>query len=229
MVDDLHALLGVAGIPAPYVLVGHSVGGLLVRLYAGRYPEEVAGLVLVDSSHPDQWQELAKLDWRRSGPAWWLRVARSAVRPLGLTRLRAPVHARQHGADIPPHLRRGLSPEQAEAAVAMELSSRQRRADVQEMAAFPRLTAEVGHAVSGAAGSLGRLPLTVVSRSTGPSSSPWPPHLEAAWQAFQARQAALSERSVHLRAESADHFVHRAHPDLVVRAIIDLIGQVRSG
>jgi pimeloyl-ACP methyl ester carboxylesterase len=157
MVDDLHALLGAAGIPAPYVLVGHSVGGLLVRLYARRYPEQVAGLVLVDSSHPDQWRELSKLDWRRSRPAWWLRVARIAVRPLGLTRLRAAVRARRRGADIPPHLRRGLSPEQAEAAVTMELSSRQRRADVQEMAAFPRLTAEVDHAVSGAAGSLGWL------------------------------------------------------------------------
>ncbi len=227
VVDDLHALLGAAGIPAPYVLVGHSLGGLLVRLYVRRYPEEVAGLVLVDSSHPDQWRELSKLDWRRSRPVWWLRVARIAVRPLGLTRLRAAVRTRRHGADIPPHRRRGLSPEHAEAAVAMELSSRQRRADVQEMAAFPRLTAEVGHAVSGAAGSLGRLPLTVISRSTGPSS-PWPPHLEAAWQAFQSRQAALSERSVHLHAESADHFVHRAHPDLVVRAIIDLIDRFRS-
>jgi pimeloyl-ACP methyl ester carboxylesterase len=227
MVEDLHALLGAAGIPAPYVLVGHSVGGLLVRLYARRYPEEVVGLVLVDSSHPDQWRDLSKLDWRRSGPAWWLRVARIAVRPLGLTRLCAAVRARRHGADIPPHLRRGLSPEQAEAAVTMELSSRQRRADVQEMAAFPGLTAEVGRAVSGAPGSLGWLPLTVISRSTGPPS-PWPPHFEAAWQAFQTRQAALSERSVHLHAESADHFVPRAHPGLVVRAIIDLIEQVRS-
>ena len=39
----------------PYVLVGHSYGGLVVRAFADRYPDEVVGLVLVDASHPDQW------------------------------------------------------------------------------------------------------------------------------------------------------------------------------
>jgi pimeloyl-ACP methyl ester carboxylesterase len=53
-VTDLHALLNAAAVPSPYMLVGHSVGGLFVRLYASRYPDEVAGLVLVDSSHEDQ-------------------------------------------------------------------------------------------------------------------------------------------------------------------------------
>jgi pimeloyl-ACP methyl ester carboxylesterase len=54
VVTDLHALLDAANVPAPYVLVGHSVGGLFVRLYASTYPDDVAGLVLVDSSHEDQ-------------------------------------------------------------------------------------------------------------------------------------------------------------------------------
>jgi pimeloyl-ACP methyl ester carboxylesterase len=52
---ELHALLGAAGIEPPYVLAGHSYGGLVVRMFADRYPDEVAGLVLVDASHPDQW------------------------------------------------------------------------------------------------------------------------------------------------------------------------------
>ena len=50
VVADLHALLAAAGEPGPYVLVGHSLGGLMVRLYAATYPDEVAGLVLVDPS-----------------------------------------------------------------------------------------------------------------------------------------------------------------------------------
>ena len=54
MMMDLHALLTKAKVPGPYVLVGHSLGGFLVRLYADEYPEEVIGMVLVDSSHPDQ-------------------------------------------------------------------------------------------------------------------------------------------------------------------------------
>jgi pimeloyl-ACP methyl ester carboxylesterase len=51
-VDDLHALLGAAGIEPPYVLVGHSSGGWNVMVYAGRYPDEVAGVVMVDVRPP---------------------------------------------------------------------------------------------------------------------------------------------------------------------------------
>ena len=64
MVADLHALLTAAGVPGPYVLAGHSFGGLVARLYAATYPDEVVGLVLVDpfseavraALTPDQWQ-----------------------------------------------------------------------------------------------------------------------------------------------------------------------------
>ena len=62
-VADLHALLSAAGEARPYVLVGHSYGGLIVRLYASAYPHEVCGLVLVDAlseglrdaETPDEW------------------------------------------------------------------------------------------------------------------------------------------------------------------------------
>lgn len=52
--QDLHALLQNASIPGPYVLAGHSYGGLFVRAYAAYYPGEVVGLVLLDSAQPDQ-------------------------------------------------------------------------------------------------------------------------------------------------------------------------------
>lgn len=53
VVADLHALLQAADVPGPYVLVGPSVAGLFVRLYASTYPDEVVGLVLVDASHEE--------------------------------------------------------------------------------------------------------------------------------------------------------------------------------
>jgi len=54
-VADLHALLRVTDIRGPYVQVGHSAGGLVVRLYASMYPNEVVGMVLLDSTHEDVW------------------------------------------------------------------------------------------------------------------------------------------------------------------------------
>jgi pimeloyl-ACP methyl ester carboxylesterase len=60
MVADLRALLRNAGIPAPYVLVGNSLGGMNARLYAYRHPEDVAGLVLVDGSHQDQFTRISE-------------------------------------------------------------------------------------------------------------------------------------------------------------------------
>ena len=54
LTEDLHALLVNAKVTGPYVLVGHSLGGILVRLYASYYPAEVAGMVLVDSAHEDE-------------------------------------------------------------------------------------------------------------------------------------------------------------------------------
>jgi pimeloyl-ACP methyl ester carboxylesterase len=59
LVDDLHALLQVAQLPPPFVLVGHSFGGLIVRAYARRYPTQTAGLVLVDAVRPEEWHPLS--------------------------------------------------------------------------------------------------------------------------------------------------------------------------
>ena len=54
IVDELRELLHRQGMKPPYILVGHSLGGLYMQLFARRYPEEVSGLVLVDSTHPQQ-------------------------------------------------------------------------------------------------------------------------------------------------------------------------------
>jgi pimeloyl-ACP methyl ester carboxylesterase len=61
VVEELHDLLQAAQAPGPYVLVGHSVGGLYSRLYAMTYPDDVVGMVLVDATNEEVWAEFAKV------------------------------------------------------------------------------------------------------------------------------------------------------------------------
>ncbi|MCK7513715.1 MAG: alpha/beta hydrolase [Desulfobacterales bacterium] len=62
IVDELRALHRRRGLAPPYVLVGHSLGGLYMQLYARKYPDEVAGLVLVDSTHPSQMEGAGRIE-----------------------------------------------------------------------------------------------------------------------------------------------------------------------
>ena len=62
IVNELHTLLTNARTKGPYVLVGHSFGGLAVRLYAAQYPEEVVGMVLVDPTHPRTEEQRKRLE-----------------------------------------------------------------------------------------------------------------------------------------------------------------------
>jgi pimeloyl-ACP methyl ester carboxylesterase len=97
--NDLHTLLKVAGVRAPYVLVGRREGGLHVRVYAGAYPAEVAGLVLMDSNEPIETTTTSRTAGDSAGPiarhfgsmAPYVRRASCKVLPLlvytGMVRL----------------------------------------------------------------------------------------------------------------------------------------------
>ena len=56
---SLYALLGTAGVPPPYIVAGHSLGGVVARRFAADYPQQVCGLVMVDSSHDDQAERIS--------------------------------------------------------------------------------------------------------------------------------------------------------------------------
>ena len=83
---ELHTLLGNARIDGPYVLVGQSFGGLYVRMYAARFPQEVEGMVLVDASHADMWTRLPPEVATLKPPNWQVGAMTFLTR-LGVFRL----------------------------------------------------------------------------------------------------------------------------------------------
>ena len=83
IVDELHAVLAAANVAGPHLMVGHSLGGLIVTFYAMEYPEDVAGLLLIDPSHKDQMRKMPQ------PPAWQLTLVTQLTRmaPIGLPQL----------------------------------------------------------------------------------------------------------------------------------------------
>ena len=86
LVKELRALLGRLDLQPPYVLLGHSFGGLLTRFFASLHPEEVAGVILVDSSDVEQYDTFPDVDRLVSQAATGVRLQKIAVR-LGLGRV----------------------------------------------------------------------------------------------------------------------------------------------
>jgi pimeloyl-ACP methyl ester carboxylesterase len=109
IVEELHLMLQRAGIPPPYVLVGHSFGGLTIPLFAARYPDETVGMVLVDPVAPREWNPPSEGDQKlaRIGA----RVCRRAafLSRLGLIRLVAFLLATRATKGLASHLVRLIS------------------------------------------------------------------------------------------------------------------------
>lgn len=210
MANDLYALLRAAGIPPPYVLVGHSIGGVIARRFYIRYPGLVAGMVLVESSHEDQGGRLGTVDWR-FGPGMLIEVAaRRQAWILGVRRLAASAGLMR---SFDAMVAREAPPEYAGANRSILLSARQRRASVWELLMAARM--------QGQPPELGSIPLAVLTRVRRPGREP------EVWAQLQDELARLSSDSVHVLAERGGHYLQIDEPDLVVQAIRDLVGRCR--
>jgi pimeloyl-ACP methyl ester carboxylesterase len=218
---ELHTLLSRAGIAGPYVLVGQSFGGLYVRMYAARYSREVAGMVLLDASHPDMWQRLpAEATATLTGPAWQATAMRLMAR-LGLFRLT--------NGDF---TNCGLPTLQCAEERAFASSTSKWDTWTAEMYA-PERDAQVRDT-----GNLGARPLVVLTAGdhrrdfVAGISAAAQMQFEDVWQELQAELAALSINSVHRIVDGAGHqslqLDHAAVP-MTSAAILEVVEAARSG
>lgn len=209
MADDLHAALAAARIEPPYIIAGHSIGGIAARRFQARYPADVTGILLIDSSHE---QQSRRFGWRNGTGEQLRHAAADQARVLGARRLAAVFGCLDSVA--PAELARETVPEYQDAARAIALSSRHRRTAVREMLLAARLRGQPP-------GSLGSSPLTVLSTATR-GTNWW-----RAWSVFQDELAGLSSDTVHMTALQAGHYVHLDEPELVVQVIRELVARCR--
>lgn len=219
LVSDLRALVEESGEEGPFVLVGHSMGGWLIRAYQARYPEDVVGMALVESAHPRQWEELPPEIWESTRSASGPMRVMAGLGHIGLLRLMVDRVATQElpAAVMPAYRATAVRPS-AMAAFASEIMN------------SPALAAEAE-----AAGDLGDLPLVVVSagksfdafRAVAPD---WPfGEADRTWMRLQTDLLTLSARSWQHVSPGSTHDIHADDPAIVVTALQEVVDTVRTG
>jgi pimeloyl-ACP methyl ester carboxylesterase len=216
MVEELHLLLDNANMDGPYVLVGHSFGGALMQLYAHNYPNDVAGVVLVDAAPDELFVRI---------PLWRNAIAGK----VGLYRTLVPLSSFGLLVFTPGNIpNRGMPDDVLAQYRAIAVSTDYFRTGVAENEVFESNLAEVRNADI----SLGDMPLIVISRGYW---DPMPGFSETenqqAWQTWQEMQSELlllSANSRQIVATKSEHNIHLQQPELVIDAIEELLGKTRK-
>jgi len=218
--DRLHELLSTAGIDGPQILVGMSAGGVYVREYFHRYPRDIVGMVLVDSSHEQQGLRLPKMTGSENMTAMltlcvWLQ-------PIGVIRAFGFLDALLDQYDLSQNVRELLSANmnQSHACSVIRDETGGFQADVNNPDP-PR--------------PLGDLPLTVLSQGKPPAANEqlgttleFATRTAVVWNQLQEELTALSSRSVRRIAQKSGHVIQFEQPDLVVSAITGQVAQYRA-
>lgn len=205
---ELHTALQRLGITGPFVLAGHSYGGLAVRAFAALYPDEVAGMILVDGSHPDQWARFGI----SSKVLGYGNKFSSALARLGLFRLFDKEYRL---------LADGLPPRAHAELMAFGRTPRALSTAGDAALAWDDRTRSLVNEAPG----LGDLPLIVLSVTEQP-------RMGGKLTAMQAELPALSSQGRHITVEGAYHeglLAQRDDARVVTESILRVVEAVRSG
>lgn len=208
MTEELHTLLKNANVEPPYILVGHSFGGINVRVFARQYPEEVTGMVLVDSAHEEQGARLPFLKDAADQMIGQFRTF-SFMSSFGLMALSPET--------IP---NRGFPDEAYVQYQAVLATTDYFNGAIAETTAFYS-----GESFLKTAG-LGDLPLIVLSHGLPDTSSGIAPaqqqEFEQEWTKMQTELAGLSPHSKQIIAEKSAHYIQLDEPELVIESILEM-------
>ncbi len=225
---ELKSLLDAAGEKSPFVMVGHSFGGYNVRVFTGRYPKDVAGMVLVDASHPDEGSrtdavlsaaQLATQQQNERSDEAWDQIAEPLAIHLGIRRATLAL-----GGKPSRHLSRRLQEE----FLYLERMPKFLRTIRQEDAMF-----KISGAQAVAAGLLGDRPLIVLTAGKPYEPDPLltPQQMERQaniWiRELQVEEMRLSTRGEQIVVPDSTHDMPQDRPDAIVSAIHTVWNAVR--
>jgi pimeloyl-ACP methyl ester carboxylesterase len=224
--DDLHRLLAAASIKPPYILVGHSTGGMHVRLFADKYLSEVVGMVLIDPSHEDWWERAWKLNS--------LQLSREQYFPDEPEFQRQRKCVKAAAADLldsSDTLRKCIPPPDPRYGDAINAAYRKthlsvgyQQAQLTEEETYQHASADQ---VRAAQRWYGEMPLIVLSSTPrGPRADETQAHRDAinrVWVSLFDQLAALSKRGVVRPVPNSDHNIQMTQPDAVNTAILEVL------
>jgi pimeloyl-ACP methyl ester carboxylesterase len=217
IIEELDTLLSNEKIEGPYIMVGQSFGGQNVRLYASRYPDKVAGMVLVDSAHED-WAKIKSIAPWRGRLAEDARMLKSQLSPI-LARL-GWLRLRQKPSGLP----QGFPKEVQAAATALDLRSRAHDWLIGISALIEMCDNQLRNSPP-----LPDIPLTVLSAHV--RFEPWGIAADEAdryWLGLAADLASRVPNSTHIVSEKGGHNLHYDDPKLVIDAIRQVVETVRA-
>jgi pimeloyl-ACP methyl ester carboxylesterase len=220
VVDDLHATLAAAGEQGPFVLVGHSLGGIYILDYTRKFGDQVAGLVFVDASHPDQNRRLRAAGFGRlTEPAAPAVVQLSRLTWTGWTRLLS------NDETMPNFPARAAAATRAYASLSMP-------AAMSEAVALDRTLGDIG-----AFRDLGMRPVVVLTAmqllpeavlKTQKMTRADALEVRAIWKSLHDDEARWSTRSRHQLVPDSGHYIQFVRPDVVIAAVREVVEEVRA-